>query len=602
MTSVTPQVDVDMAASELAKDGRVRGSDLLLDTFAAHGIDDIFSSPGSEWVSVWEALARRKMDGRPAPTYWNTRHEALAVATAMGYHKATHKPAAALFHASVGPLNGAMAIRSAYHEAVPLVILAADSFTFGEGRERELGPSARWLRHLSDSGPSRSVDAYVKWADTAATVESFGPMLAQACRVALTPPYGPAFLTVGLEALLAQDIPAGLVPRSSAPSTVQLPDPAGIEGISRLLLECSSPVIVTEYSGRQPDNMAKLVHLAEELAIPVVEALSPGYLNFPRNHPYHWGFDLNDRIMDRCDGLLLLGVRGPWAPASRWNTYSGRVILADDNVSKIESRAWAYSTDLVVSGGITEILDQVTYRITQPGALDDEARERVARRRADMTARAHSGAQRDPATMPARGQSRTNLELLIDAVGRVLPADTVLVPETASVTGAIMTRIKQDRAGTFIGRLTGGLGVGLGTALGVALAESRGSGRLVVSVMGDGTLNYNPTLAALGFAQEYGIPLIVVVVTNGAYVSMKDDLLAAYPGGAADRSGVHYGSPIDPPPRYADLAAIFGGVGETVVDLAAIDAALTRAVDTARNGKLAVLDVRLGASDTEGVL
>ena len=95
------------------------GGDIVVDLFLNQGIDYIFCSPGSEWVPVWESLVKRDNQGEKIPKYINRHHEILAVSMAMGYAKATGRLSAVLLHASVGPLNCAMAMRAAYRVRIP---------------------------------------------------------------------------------------------------------------------------------------------------------------------------------------------------------------------------------------------------------------------------------------------------------------------------------------------------------------------------------------------------------------------------------------------------------------------------------------------------
>src|ERR1700689_2508757 len=59
------------------------GGEAILEAFRNLGIDYILSSPGSEWSSVWEALARQKTGNRPGPTYFDLWHETIAVDMAI---------------------------------------------------------------------------------------------------------------------------------------------------------------------------------------------------------------------------------------------------------------------------------------------------------------------------------------------------------------------------------------------------------------------------------------------------------------------------------------------------------------------------------------
>ena len=67
----------------------MQGGKALFESFKRAGVDYIFSSPGSEWPPVWEALADAQELGDATVRYINCRHEATAVAmaTASGMEK-----------------------------------------------------------------------------------------------------------------------------------------------------------------------------------------------------------------------------------------------------------------------------------------------------------------------------------------------------------------------------------------------------------------------------------------------------------------------------------------------------------------------------------
>src|SRR5439155_14654592 len=76
------------------------------------------------------------------------------------------------------------------------------------------------------------------------------------------------------------------------------------------------PVIITEEAGRSTAVVEKLVELAELLGAGVIESRASGYVNFPRNHPLHGGFEPQE-FLQEADFILLLGVITPWHPASK---------------------------------------------------------------------------------------------------------------------------------------------------------------------------------------------------------------------------------------------------------------------------------------------
>ena len=101
---------------------RYTGGEALVRVLKHQGVRAIFSSPGTEWAPVWEALARLRAEGDKELKYYNCRHEMLALSEAIGYAEKSGELPAVLLHTSSGLLHGAMGIRGAYMDQVPMVI------------------------------------------------------------------------------------------------------------------------------------------------------------------------------------------------------------------------------------------------------------------------------------------------------------------------------------------------------------------------------------------------------------------------------------------------------------------------------------------------
>src|SRR5207245_2935033 len=78
-----------------------------------------------------------------------------------------------------------------------------------------------------------------------------------------------------------------------------------------------------------------------------------------------------------------------------------------------------------------------------------------------------------------------------------IPADAIVVEETTTDKQAFLRHTPRTVPGTYQVRGTGGLGVMLGVAQGLKVAAPE---RLVVAILGDGSLHYSPALANFGFA------------------------------------------------------------------------------------------------------
>src|SRR5262245_44453459 len=140
----------------------MNGAHALLRSLHAMGVERIFASPGSDWAPLWEALEAGPDGGGQYPQYISSRHEETALGMAMGYAKATGKLPAVVLHTTVGSLHGAMILRAALHERIPMVALAGESIGFAEGGTKV---GRQWLRLLTDTGgPARLMEGCVKWS------------------------------------------------------------------------------------------------------------------------------------------------------------------------------------------------------------------------------------------------------------------------------------------------------------------------------------------------------------------------------------------------------------------------------------------------------
>jgi acetolactate synthase-1/2/3 large subunit len=558
----------------------MNGAAVLVDVLNGNGVDRMFCSPGSEWPPVWEELARRRATNERMPEYLNVRHEETAVAMASGFAKATGKLPAVLIHTTPGTLNAGLALRAAFHEEIPMLVCAGESIDFGE--LAGFDPGEQWVRYLADrGGPARFVENCVKWSFGVNSRAVLASTVHRACQIAMTPPRGPVFLSLPFEFLFADA--AGPIPQSF-PKPVPASAAPNIDEAVRLLAASTRPLIITDSAGHEPGAVTKLVELAELICAPVVEATRQMYFNFPRNHRLHGGFDAAPGIAD-ADLVFLVGAVAPWHPPSAGPKTGAKVMTLDVNPLRTDLPYWGYEIDLSLAGGIeaslTAIVDVLKSKHLAPKAARMEllSTENKKRRNAwsDQAAAAKSSTPIDP-------------HWFCHVLNRVLPADAIVVEETITHRMPIVRMLDGLGPGRYFGAESGGLGLGMGIALGLKCVHPDNP---VIALIGDGSFNYNPVLAALGFAQEYGRSIVTVIMNNGGYLSMKRGITNLYPDGWATKSETFFGHPIEPSPQYAAIAVAFGGEGETVEDPAQIEPALRRAFELERSGKSYILDVRL---------
>lgn len=554
---------------------KMDGGDAILEALRNLDVDYIISSPGSEWPSVWEALARQKVNEQPGPTYINCWHETLAVAMASGYTRMTGRMQAVLLHAGVGVMQGSMGIHGAYQSEVPMLVCSGESATYGEVPEMDPGP--QWLRNLSIvGGPNRLVEPFTKWSSRVTDSSVLYETVARAGELAQRTPMGPTFLNVPIETMLEEWTPGQpLKRRHGAP--VSLPDPSAVEKVARLLCDADSPVIVADSAGRTAEGFSALVSLAESHGIPVFEGEGPTYNNFPKSHPLHHGYDLK-REMDRFDLFLVIGNRAPWYPPSAGP--SATVVVIDDYPIKEYMVHQDLQADMYLEGSLPVTLEALDAAVRErsgaPPALPPHPNP-VWERYGTLSAGADTASPIDPG-------------FLCNTISGTLPSNTVFVDETILHRAQILRRIEWENPLSYM-RPAGGLGQGLGIALGAKLAAPD---RPVTALIGDGSFLYNPITQSLGVARESNLPIMIVVFNNASYAAMKSLHHSFYPDGTAVQTGIYHGVDI-PGPDYAELARPFGGHGERVEDPSRLKGALLEAQAAVASGSVAIVDVVLSA-------
>ena len=229
------------------------------------GVDYVFSSPGSEFISLWEHLARYNAE-KKKPFYLNIRHEGTALSMAKGYYMATGKAQVLMTHVIAGLLHGAMELRAAYIDQIPLMLFVGMNRT----HDNEVyggTPGPHYLSFTEPGGQESLVKPIVKWSDDPETNANILGVFQRAYRIANTGVKGPVLLSLSRELMFEKTNKMYLPEPLHEEGTVTT-DPATINKLKDLLLEANNPVIYTRYLGRNPAAVNELVKLADLLKMP----------------------------------------------------------------------------------------------------------------------------------------------------------------------------------------------------------------------------------------------------------------------------------------------------------------------------------------------
>ncbi|OGD46781.1 hypothetical protein A3K69_06950 [Candidatus Bathyarchaeota archaeon RBG_16_57_9] len=571
--------------SELVVEDAAQG---YVEMLSRLGVDYVFSSPGSEFIPLWEHLARYNAEGRK-PTYLNVRHEGAALSMAKGYYMATGRAQVLLTHVMTGLLHGAMELKAAYTDQIPLLLMVGQNRTH-DGEVYGGTPGPHYLSFTEVGGQER-LAPYVKWGDSPETNANILGVIQRAYEVASSPVKGPVLLNVSRELLFERVKAMRLPPAYAEPAPITA-DPTTLGKIRDMLMEARSPMIYTRYLGRNKGAVAELVKLAELVGAPVFE--TPGYANFPTDNGLHMGTNLGPYLAE-ADLLLVIDSSSwpPWyPPGSVRKNSKARIVFLDPDPLQLKYPVYGYPADLLVQADSAVAVPQITGLL-----LKERLDEAAVQARRERWATEHARIRKELAgrALEAKDASPIDPLWLCHCIDQAIDSETIIVHETITHGGPIHQIIERERVapGTRY-EATGpvahtGLGQGLGVALGVKLAEP---GKTVVALVGDGTFNYNPVLAAFGAAQEHGIPFMTVVFNNGCYAAMRGHA-RYYPEGHSVKHGQYYGVSCGPSPDYTKVVEAFGGYGERVEDPSEVRPALTRALRAVRGGAPSLLDVVL---------
>ncbi len=550
------------------------GSDAIADAIRALDIPWIALNPGASYRGLHDSLVNHL--GNRAPQMLLCLHEEHAVAIAQGWAKVTGTPMLAAVHSNVGLMHATMAIFNAWCDRMPVVVLGATGPLDAAKRR----PWIEWIHTATDQGAL--VRPYVKWDAQPTSPEAAREALLRANWLARTAPMGPVY--VNLDAGLQEEpLPAPLPPIDPARLMPQVqaaaPEQAVADALA-MLRGARRPVILAGRVSRSEAAWAARVSLAESLGARVVTDLKVGAA-FPTDHPLHAG-----------------------SPAVFVGGEAAAEIAAADVVLSLD---WVDLAGTLRTCGTTARVIQVTldHGLHNGWSMDHQGLPPVDLFLAadpDATSLAMASslpgpAAYEPGPVPAPEPSGPIVtSRMAVALRRAVGGRKVsLLHLPLSWDGASWPfRHPLDFLGSDGG---GGIGGGPGISVGAALAL-RGSGRLPVSVCGDGDFLMGAT--ALWTATHYRIPLLLIVANNQSFFNdeVHQEKMARQRSRPVENKWIGMRM-TDPEIDLAGSARAQGATGfGPVQDMSELSSVFAEAIAVVEAGGVAVVDVRVAPGYT----
>lgn len=527
------------------------GGQLLVAQLRSLGADTIFTVPGESFLAVLDAL-----HDEPAIRLVVCRHEAGAATMAEAHGKLTGRPGVCLVTRGPGATHASVGVHTARHDSTPMLLLIGQVAREHRGREafqeveftEMFAPLAKAAAEIDDA---RDVPARVVWAHS----------------TALEPRRGPVVLSLP-EDMLAEAVDAEPLEAVDPPEE---PDPPAraVEQAVSMLISAERPLVMVGGSTWDTEAAGSLADWAEASGVPVVTSFRrQDYVDNTR--PCFAGYAgvavdpaLAKRIVE-ADVLLALGTRLPDVSTGSYTLIeaprpSQRLVHVYPDEQELGR---VFEPELPILAGARRFVAELAQH-----PLTDRDGNWAETLRGEY----------ERGLVPNKMPGSLDMGAVMEHLRARLPETAILTNGAGNFSVWAHRYYQFRRHGTQIAPTSGAMGYAVPAAVASKLARSDAP---VVALSGDG--DFMMSAQELATACQYDAPIVVLVINNGMFGTIRMHQEREYPGRVV-------GTDIRNP-DFAALAASFGAYGETVETTDAFPEAFDRAL---RADRPAVLDLRV---------
>ncbi|MEM7293647.1 MAG: thiamine pyrophosphate-binding protein [Pseudomonadota bacterium] len=529
---------------------KVNGGQLVVDVLKANGVKTVFGLLGGSMLELYDALYTDK-----EIVYVGARDERAAAHMADACARVTNQVGVVLgAQSGPGVANLVTGVAEAHLAYSPLVAIAGMTTRAHQGRD-----TFQEFDQVALFAP------ICKRSIVVPAVDRLPDMLTDAIRLAQSGRKGPVVLHVPRDLFAAEITP----PIIQVPSGVQagVPSTQQIEQIVGLLHGAQKPVLFAGGGCKWAGAAASLKQLADTLQVPVVA--STGHADvMPYDHPLYAGQagprgnSVASGLTRDADLILAIGNRLAFNSTFHSHDYVGAqaAIVQVDLDARSIGRYFDVALGIQADAGAT--LDALSVAVKDREPMSDnwaDWREQFFTAKSDLRfLREREANDGSVPPLPTR---------VLGEIRDTLPRDAIVTLDTGNACLQAADRLAHYQSPGLITPLDFGLvGFGYAAAIGAQAACKK---RPVVCVMGDGGFGF--TMAEITTAVQYDLPVIAIVIDNGAWGAEK-----AY---QKEFFGARYlGAEIDSP-AYDQVATLCGADGYSVSQPGDTARALEAALD-----------------------
>ena len=413
------------------------------------------------------------------------------MALANGYARATGEIMATGLHNIVGLQHASMAIFNAWCDRTPILNLGG-----GGPQNTSNRRSTDWVHTALVQGAM--VREFVKYDDQPNSVDAVAESFLKAYRIAMTEPKGPVYVCLDTDVQEQKITSPMTVPHAALyrPPAGPAANPESLRRASQLLAEAQWPVIVAGELGRNPKALPPMLDIAETLGAPVIDA--DGRYAFPSTHPLNLT-NAREEALRNADVVLALDVpslgvplgpsvreRGNFAPVIPPSCKVIHITLLDlERQSWVSDAMWLLPVHVPIAADTAVALPRLLEQIRERLKSGSDAERQIQERRKKVEAIYYETKKKSQAWIEKTWDEKpiSQARLFGEINKRVKDQPWALVSAHGRRWREVI-EVTEPAHGIGGGR-GGGVGYGLPSSIGAALGH-KGSGRLCVSIIGDG--------------------------------------------------------------------------------------------------------------------
>ncbi len=504
------------------------GGQLVVDALQGFAVGRVFCVPGESYLPVLDAL----YDANIATTV--CRQEGGAAMMAEAWGKLTGEPGICLVTRGPGATNASAGVHIAAQDSTPMILLVGQIST--ERRHREMFQEVDYQQLFG---------GMAKWVAEIDSTERVPEMMSRAWHVATSGRPGPVVLALPEDTLQQTSDVSSVV---SVRQTETYPGAGQLAQMQELLEQSARPLAILGGSRWTENAVDQFTRFAERFGLPVACSFRRQML-FDHSHSHYVGdvgLGINPALreaIEASDLLMLIGARFSEIPSQDFQLISVpnpqcKLVHVYPDASELGKLYVPTVAINASAAAFCEALDTLVPQVehTRKAAIESSHKD----------CRDWSSLDR---TLPSTSLMRSVMSHLIE----VLPSDSIICNGAGNYASWIHRFYPFKKFGTQLAPISGSMGYGLPAAIAAKLARPE---KTVVALAGDGC--FQMTMQEFGTAVEFGAAVIVLVIDNGMYGTIRMHQEQNFPGRV---SGTDLFSP-----DFAALARSYGVYGATVED------------------------------------